>query len=99
MTERPKPFVREAVVVTSLFLGSQPDASEAIRRFSGRHSDLAYSIHRLMVGTAASVTNPKSTAMTENRLKRGNQAAGWALNFDLLAFSLVNVGLAIGNDH
>ena len=98
VAERPEPFVGETVVIASLFLGGQPDATDLVSGIFRRYSDAVMLIDYLFVGRAAAVGDPGALAGAHDRLQRRDQPAGRLLYLDVIAAVLVNIGFAVGND-
>ena len=60
MAQRPQPFVREPVVVPSLFTIVEPHPSEAVQRIGGRHVQPVPPIDDDSVGGAGTMCHPYS---------------------------------------
>jgi hypothetical protein len=96
VTQRPQPFVREAVVIAALLLLGEPDAAQRVRGLAGRHLDVVVPIDGLLVRGAVAMRDPRAGAGAHDRLHRGDQATRRAADRDLIALPHVDVRLAIG---
>src|SRR4029077_15138401 len=77
MAERPDAFISEALVVALFFLGAEPHTAQRITRMIGRNAKVVVCIDRLAVGVAGAVSDPGAVGGDQDRLERGDHAAGW----------------------
>ena len=98
VTQRPEPFVGEAVVVTGFLLRAEPDAAELIGRPLDGHGHPVVSIHDVAVGGAAAMRNPCPGTGAHDRFERRDHAARRPSHFDRVAVADVDVRLAIRHD-
>src|SRR5262249_38883801 len=97
----------EAVVVALLLLLGEPDAAEGVLGVVGGYLQPATVIGGLAVGIARAVGDPQAAAGAQDRIERGDQAAGrpdppYAVPVPCslpLPLVLVDVGLTVRDDH
>ena len=78
MAQRPKPFVRQPVIVFFLQLFAQPDAAQSIGRMLRRHFEPAALIGDFAVGVAAAVaTQTPPQARITGSSAVASPLAGW----------------------
>jgi hypothetical protein len=98
VTEGPKAFVRESVIIPLLLLLGKPDPLQEVLRVIRGNPDLVLIIHDFPVGVPAPMGHPGSAAGLENRLQGRHQAAGGDHAFDLLSTFFMHVGFPVGKD-
>jgi hypothetical protein len=99
VAEWPEPFVGKSVVVARLFRFREPHSSHHVRLFSGRNADVPLSVRHLLVSVPAAVRHPNSGAGAHDGLQCGDEAAGRMKNAYGPVGLLVNVGLAVSQNH
>ena len=97
VAERPDSFVGESIIEAALLFRREPDAPQRVLRMVGRHADMVERVHCLAVRVAGALRDPGAVAGAQNRLHRGDQAAGGHDAFDAARPVLMFVGLAIGD--
>ena len=75
MRERPHTLVREAVVVTMLLLGRQPDPSQRVRRLVRRDGDPVVRVDNVRVRVTPAVCDPGPAPFAHQRVERHRHAS------------------------
>ncbi len=75
MRERPHTLVREAVVVTTFFLGREPDPSQRVRRLVRRNDDPVVRVDHVRVGVTPAVCDPGPAPLAHQRIEGHRHAS------------------------
>jgi len=100
VAQGPEPLVREAVVVPLLLFGGEPEPPQLVLVFARRQGDPVVAVHRLAVGAAAAMRDPRARARPHDGLDRRDEPAGGPPHHHLAALAVVDVRFAVGHhDH
>jgi hypothetical protein len=70
VTQWPKAFVGEAVVIAFFFLLGEPDPAQCVPWFFGRNREAVMPVNGLTIGVATTMCYPCSVTSAKYRLQR-----------------------------
>src|SRR6516225_6337435 len=98
VAKRPQTLIGQAEVVAVLLVLREPHAAKRVGRRRGRYFDVVTHIYDIAVGGAAAMGNPNASARSHYGLDCRHKSACRNLQHDPASFTVVDIGLSVGND-
>src|SRR5687768_8743450 len=99
VAERPQRAIGKAVVIGVDFAVFEPNASQRVRLFAGRHLDASGFVRRFSVGGTRAPRHPRAVNSSHSGIERRDEAARGLPHFDPVDTPNVLVRLAIRDEN